>query len=263
MARPLIGVTSSLEQAAQGPWVQRYGMVPETYLLGVEEGGGTPLLLPPQPFDPDVVERVLGAIDGLVLTGGPDVDPALYGAERDPHTQPPRHDRDAWEGALATAAIRRGVPVLAICRGVQLLNAVLGGTLVQHVPDVTGADHGNEPGAFARTDVEIVDGTRVRDVLGAVGSRLTVHCHHHQALDRVADGLLVAARSADGVVEAVESPAHAFVVGVQWHPEQDAADRRLFAALVAASVLRGSGDSASQEPNPLIREESPAGSARG
>ncbi len=233
--RPLVGVTTYLERAVQGPWDERFALVPETYLLGVEEGGGTPLLLPPQPFDDAVVERVLDAVDALVLTGGADVDPARYGAERGPHTQTPRLDRDAWEAALTERALARDLPVLAICRGVQLLNTVLGGTLAQHVPDLTDADHGEAPGAFAPTDVEVVDGTRVRDVLGAVGDRLTVHCHHHQVLDRVADGLVVAARSADGLIEAVESPEHAFVLGVQWHPEQDAADRRLFAALVTAA----------------------------
>ncbi len=234
--RPLIGISSYLEVARQGPWEQRYGMLPETYLLAVEEGGGIPVLLPPQPFDEAVVERVLDAVDGLVLSGGADVDPALYGAERDPRTWPPRHDRDAWERALVLGAIARDLPVLAGCRGVQLMDAALGGTLVQHVPDITDADHGRTPGAYARTEVRIVDGTRVRDVLGAVGDRLCVHCHHHQALDRVAPGLVVAARADDGIVEAVESSAHRFVVGVQWHPEQDAADRRLFAALVSAAT---------------------------
>ena len=239
MARPLIGISSYLETARQGPWEQRYGMLPETYLLGVEEAGGVPVLLPPQPFDDEVVGRVLDALDGLVLSGGPDVDPTLYGAERDPRTGAPRHDRDAWEAALAAAAVERDLPVLAICRGVQLLNAVRGGTLVQHVPDLTDADHGNTADAFARTEVEIVDGTRVRDVLGAIGDRLTVHCHHHQALRDVAPGLRIAARAGDGIVEAVESDDHRFVVGVQWHPEQDAADRRLFGALVgAASTVR-------------------------
>lgn len=245
MASPLIGVTTYLEQAVQGPWDERFGLVPETYLLGVEDGGGAPLLLTPQPFDDAVVDRVLGALDGLVLSGGADVDPARYGAERDPRTQAPRHDRDAWELALLAGAIERDLPVLAICRGVQVLNTALGGTLLQHVPDVTAADHGEAPGAFAPTDVVIEGGTLVRDALGSVGDRLTVRCHHHQALDRVAEGLVVAARSADGIVEAVELPSATFVVGVQWHPEQDAADRRLFRALVAAASVRSAAVSRS------------------
>jgi putative glutamine amidotransferase len=233
--RPLIGVTTYLERAVQGQWDERFGLVPETYLLGVEEGGGSPLMLPPQPFDDAVVGRVLDAVDGLVLSGGADVDPARYGAERGPHTQAPRHDRDAWETALVLAAVERGTPVLAICRGVQVLNVALGGTLAQHVPDITPIDHGEAPGAFARTDVSITGGTLVREVLGSAGDRLSVHCHHHQVVDRAADGLLVAARAADSLIEAVELPGKPFVVGVQWHPEQDEADRRLFAALVEAA----------------------------
>lgn len=243
--RPLIGVSGYLEQAAQGPWQQRYGMLPETYLAAVEAAGGVPVILPPQPATPDGVGRVLDAIDGLVLSGGADVDPALYGAVPEPHTQPPRHDRDAWEQALAAGAVERDLPLLAICRGVQLLNVTLGGTLHQHVPDITTTDHGDSPGDYARTEVAVVDGTLVRGVLG--DGRLGVHCHHHQSLDRVAASLLVAARSDDGIVEAVESRQHPFVLGVQWHPEQDAGDGRLFAALVRAAqqpVPAGAGDPA-------------------
>ena len=238
MAKPLIGVTTYLEQAVRGDWDERFGMVPETYLIAVEEGGGLPLLLPPQPFDDSDIERVLGAIDGLVVSGGADVDPGRYGAERGPHTDEPRYDRDDWEVELVLAAIERDMPVLAICRGVQILNVALGGSLVQHVPDVSDADHGQEPGGFARTDVAITGGTLVRDVLGSVGDRLSVHCHHHQVLDRVADGLVVSAHAADGLIEAVELPSKPFVVGVQWHPEQHESDRRLFAALAEAAVLR-------------------------
>jgi putative glutamine amidotransferase len=245
VAEPLIGVTTYLEQAVRGDWDERFGMVPETYLIAVEEGGGIPLLLPPQPFDDAVVDRVLGAVDGLVLSGGVDVDPARYDADRGPHTDVPRLDRDAWETALVLGAIERGMPVLAICRGAQLLNVALGGSLVQHVPDVSDADHGRAPGGFARTAVTISGGTLVRGVLGSAGDHLSVHCHHHQVLDRVADGLVVAAHAADGLIEAVELPAAPFVVGVQWHPEQDEADRRLFRALVDATrspLLAASGD---------------------
>jgi putative glutamine amidotransferase len=236
-AQPLIGVTTYLEQAVRGEWDERFGMVPETYLIAVQEGGGIPVLLPPQPFDDAVIDRVLGAIDGLVVSGGADVDPARYGAERGPHTDDPRHDRDAWEIALVLRAIELDMPVLAICRGAQLLNVALGGTLVQHVPDVLpGGTHGGSAGGFSRTDVGISGGTLVRDVLGAVGDRLSVHCHHHQVIDRLAEGLTVSAHAADGLIEAVELPGEPFVVGVQWHPEQDEADRRLFAALAAAAV---------------------------
>jgi putative glutamine amidotransferase len=235
VARPLIGVTTYLEQAVRGDWDERFGMVPETYLIAVEEGGGTPILLPPQPFDDAVIERVLGAIDGLVVSGGADVDPGRYGAERDPRTDEPRYDRDDWEVELVLAAIARDLPVLAICRGVQILNVALGGTLAQHVPDISEHDHGRAPGGFSATDVEITGGSLVREVLGSAGDSLSVRCHHHQVLDRVADGLVVSARAEDGLIEAVELPASPFVVGVQWHPEQDEADRRLFRALAEAS----------------------------
>lgn len=239
MAEPLIGITSPLEVGRQGPWEQRYAMLPETYLLGVQEAGGVPVLLPPQPVSAPRIARVLDALDGLVLPGGADVDPGLYGAGRGPHTQPPRHDRDAWERALVLGAIDRDLPVLAICRGVQLMNAALGGTLVQHLPDVIGSDaHDPVAAGYGDMDVVVTDGTLVARVLGAVGTRLTVHCHHHQALDRLAEPLEVVARSADGVIEAVEAPGSGFVLGVQWHPEQDVADRRLFAALVDAAVRR-------------------------
>jgi putative glutamine amidotransferase len=235
VARPLIGVTTYLEQAVRGDWDERFGMVPETYLVAVEEGGGIPLMLPPQPFDDAVIDRVLGAVDGLVVSGGADVDPGLYGQAPGPHTDSPRRDRDAWEVALTLGAIERELPVLAICRGAQLLNVALGGSLAQHVPDLSEADHGRAPGAFARTDVQVTGGTLVRAVLGSVADRLSVHCHHHQVLDRVADGLVVAAHAEDGLIEAVELPAKPFVVGVQWHPEQHESDRRLFAALAAAA----------------------------
>lgn len=236
MARPLIGVTTYLEQAVRGDWDERFGMVPETYLIAVEEGDGIPLLLPPQPFDEETIGRVLDAVDGLVVSGGADVDPGRYGAERGPHTDEPRYDRDDWEVELVLGAIDRGMPVLAICRGAQLLNVALGGSLAQHVPDISEADHGRAPGAFARTEVEISDGTLVRDVLGAAGDRLSVHCHHHQVVDRVAEGLIVSAHAADGLIEAVELPSAPFVVGVQWHPEQHESDRRLFRALVDHAV---------------------------
>ena len=236
MVKPLIGVTTYLEQAIRGDWDERFGMVPETYLIAVEEGGGIPLLLAPQPFDDETIDRVLGAIEGLVVSGGADVDPGRYGAQRGPHTDEPRYDRDDWEVELVLGAIERGIPVLAICRGAQLLNVALGGSLAQHVPDISDADHGREPGGFARTDVEISGGSLVREVLGSIGDHLSVHCHHHQVVDRVADGLVVSAHAADGLIEAVELPTSPFVIGVQWHPEQHESDRRLFRALVNAAV---------------------------
>ncbi|MFD1715696.1 gamma-glutamyl-gamma-aminobutyrate hydrolase family protein [Amnibacterium flavum] len=233
---PLIGLTSYLEQASQGVWNYRAALLPEVYLIAVREAGGIPVLLPPHSPDPEAVGRVLDGIDALVLTGGADVDPALYGADRHERTQDPRHDRDAWESALLAAAIDRDMPFLAICRGAQLLNVTLGGTLHQHLPDVVGSEkYQPAPAVFGTVDVEVQHGSRLQRLLGSVGDRLTVHAYHHQAVDRVAEPLLVSARSDDGVIEALELPSARFGVGVQWHPEEDAADRRLFTALVDAA----------------------------
>ncbi|MDQ1513409.1 MAG: putative glutamine amidotransferase [Microbacteriaceae bacterium] len=230
---PLVGITASLEHADQDGWAERYGLVPETYLTAVERAGGVPVLLPPQPTGPSV-GRVLDAVDALVISGGADVDPARYGAAAHPRTDHPRPERDAWESALVLAALDRDLPVLAICRGVQLLNVALGGSLHQHVPELTATSHGGAAGVFARVEVAVEPASRLGRLLGRGGGRLAVHCHHHQAIDRAGRGLVVVARTADGLVEAVESPDHSFAVGVQWHPEQDRTDRRLFEALVAA-----------------------------
>lgn len=233
---PLIGLTSYLEPATQGVWSYRAALLPEVYLRAVIDAGGVPVLLPPQRAEPAVVGRVLDSVDALVLTGGADVDPALYGAEPHERTQAPRTDRDSWETALLGAAIERDMPFLAICRGAQLLNVALGGSLHQHLPDVIGSErYQPAPATFGTIEVDVEPGTRLDRLLGAVGDRLTVHAYHHQAVDRVADSLVVSARSEDGVVEAVEMPAARFGVGVQWHPEEDAADRRLFRALVEAT----------------------------
>jgi len=233
---PIVGVTTYLEQARTGVWDVRSAVLPEVYLKSVTDAGGIAVLLPPQPPTPEAVERVLDTVDALVLSGGADVDPALYGQDRDEHTSEPRSDRDAWELALLRGAIQRDLPFLAICRGAQLLNVALGGTLHQHLPDVVGTDR-YQPGGgiFGAVDVTVSGPSVLAEVLGGEAAGLTVQCYHHQALKRVARGLTVTAVSEDGVVEAVELSAATFGVGVQWHPEEDAADRRLFEALVAAT----------------------------
>ena len=179
---------------------------------------------------------MLGALDGLIVSGGADVDPARYGQAPHERTGSPRRDRDDWEAALLTAAIDAEVPFLGICRGVQMLNVALGGTLVQHLPDVVGTDaYQPAPAVFGATEVAVDPGSTLARVLEQGAAPLPVHVYHHQALDDVAPGLTVTARTADGVIEAVELETVPFGIGVQWHPEQDAADRRLFAGLVAAA----------------------------
>jgi anthranilate synthase component 2/putative glutamine amidotransferase len=210
-------------------WHREFALLHATYVLATERAGGCAVLLPPQAAGAD---EVLDRIDGLVLTGGADVDPARYGEVLAEHTSAPRTARDEWEIALARGALDRDVPLLAICRGLQVLNVVLGGTLHQHLPDVAGHEgHQPSPGVFGAVEVDIEPGTRTAEL---IGSRLRVSCHHHQALAWLAPGLKVTGRADDGTVEAVEVPGRAFAVGVQWHPEEDSQDTRLFAALVEA-----------------------------
>jgi gamma-glutamyl-gamma-aminobutyrate hydrolase PuuD len=198
----------------------------------VRRADGIPLLLPEGFEDGDASAAILDAIDGLILSGGADLDPASYGADPHPATDPPRPERDRFELALARGAVERDLPLLGICRGMQLLNVALGGDLVQHLPDLenTGV-HDPGAGLYQRRDVRMQDGTRLHELLGDSAS---VACHHHQALGRVAAGLTPTAWAEDGVVEGVEADGHRFCLAVQWHPEESQ-DNRLFDALVAAS----------------------------
>ena len=175
---------------------------------------------------------MLDGLDGLILTGGLDVEPSLYGAQRHPLTDPARPDRDAWELALFRGAEERRMPVLAICRGLQLVNVARGGTLHQHLPEVLGTERYRiGGGVFATNEVLVDDGTRLAALVGP--GALDVHSYHHQGIDRLGDGLVAAAHSDDGLVQAFVDTSGGHVVGVQWHPEENAEDRRLCADLVA------------------------------
>ncbi|WP_197508375.1 gamma-glutamyl-gamma-aminobutyrate hydrolase family protein [Mycobacterium sp. E802] len=232
-ARPVIGLTTYLQQAQTGVWDVQASFLPQIYFEGVSSAGGIAVLLPPQPADGDVVDRVLDRIDGLVITGGPDVDPARYGRQPHPATNAPDIARDAWEFALLEGALRRGIPVLGVCRGAQVLNVALGGTLHQHLPDVIGNTHHQQGNAvFGTSAVHTVPNTALAALIGETSD---AQCYHHQAIDLLGEGLVVSARDADGVIEAVEYPGDAFVVGVQWHPEETLDDLRLFAAVVDAA----------------------------
>lgn len=230
MPRPLIGITTYREIAAWGTWHVDATLLPAAYVDSVRSGGGTPLLIPP--LGPgDDASAIVHHLDGLILAGGADINPSRYSAEPHSATGRPRDDRDVSEMALLHAADDAGLPVLGICRGMQLMAVTSGGALLQHVPDVTGDDaHSPGPDSYGQLRVRTEPGSRVAAILGPA---VTVACHHHQS---VADhpGFAGVAWSGDGVLEALESPGDRFRVGVQWHPETQP-DRRLFQALVAAA----------------------------
>ena len=237
--RVVIGVTTYLEQAQTGVWDVQAAFLPKVYFEAINLAGGIAVLLPPQPVDDDIARAVIGRIDGLIIAGGKDVDPARYGQERLATTDEPRPDRDAWETALLTAAIATETPFLGICRGLQVLNVALGGSLHQHLPDIVGSDrYSLGGGTFADNEVFIAPETRVAALLHS-GETVVGKSYHHQAIDGLAEGLVVTARSDDGTVQAVEVEGVPFGIGVQWHPEHTPDDLRLFAGLVeAARVFR-------------------------
>ncbi len=227
---PLIGLTTYVETARWGAWEQPAALLPDQYLRAVHDGGGAAVLLPPEP---GAGASVLDRLDGLVLTGGPDLDPARYGQEAHVESGAPRASRDEWELEVCRLALARNMPLLAICRGAQILNVARGGTLHQHLPEQVGhTGHRPAPGTFGRTSVKLDADSAVGH---ALGPRVTVHCSHHQALDRIGAGIAVVGTAEDGTIEAVEIPGRRFAVGVQWHPEDDPTDRRIFAALVDAA----------------------------
>ncbi|SEG56307.1 anthranilate synthase component 2/putative glutamine amidotransferase [Nonomuraea solani] len=222
---PLIGITCYVEPATFTVWPDtRAALLPYMYVEQVVRAGGQPVLLPPAGRPADA----LRGLDGLILAGGGDIDPARYGQDAGQHTGYVRKFRDEAEFELLTAALDRGVPYLGVCRGLQVLNVALGGSLHQHLPDVVGhAGHGPAPGLFGHLPVRPTPGSRLAKVLGS--DPVTVPHYHHQAIDRLAEGLTVTATAEDGTIEAVELNAKAFAV--QWHPEA-ADDHALFEALV-------------------------------
>jgi putative glutamine amidotransferase len=237
VSRPLIGITTYAEEASFGVWRMPSALIPLDYVDAIERAGGRPMLIPPSELG---VAETLDALDGLVFTGGADVDPSLYGAEAHPTTDTPQTRRDAGELALLTAALERDMPTLAICRGFQLLNVARGGDLVQHLPDTGGNDeHKQVPGMFVQHSVDVKEGTRLA---GMVDERSEVASHHHQGVGRLGDGLVEAAWADDGTLEGVEDPSLRFAVGVQWHPEAGE-DEALFTSLVEeARAYRASRD---------------------
>jgi putative glutamine amidotransferase len=230
----VIGLSTYREEASWGVWSQRADLLHHEYADSVVAAGGAPVLLPPATGDLDHARAVVGRLDGLIICGGADLDPALYGQEPHERTAGWRPDRDAWEVALLRAAAEVALPVLGVCRGMQLMAAEAGGSLDQHTPDVVGhLGHGPAPGEFGSVKVSVSPGSRVAAL---VGPRLEVPCHHHQSV-REHPGFDVVARAADGTIEAMEAPGDRFCVAVQWHPEQST-ELALFRGLVAAASAR-------------------------
>jgi putative glutamine amidotransferase len=231
---PVIGISCYAQPASWGSWQRiQANLLPRRYATAVADAGGVPVLLPPVP---GIIE-VLGRLDGLLLSGGGDIDPARYGAARDARTDPANAARDDAEFALCAGALAAGLPMLGICRGMQVINVVLGGTLHQHLPDLVGTDeHSPQVSAYGSHLVTVAPASRLAEVLGRV--QLTVPTHHHQSADVLGAGLVATAWTADGVIEAAEFGPAAdgapFMLAVQWHPEAGE-DPSLFAGLVTAA----------------------------
>jgi len=226
VAKPLIGITTYVEAASWGHWDTEAALVPYDYVRAVERAGGRAVLVPP---DDEGNEEVLDALDGLIFSGGNDMEPGVYGADPHTATNGTNPERDLGELALLTAALERDLPVLAICRGFEVLNIARGGDLVQHLPDVVGhEEHRETLGEFSEHGVRVDPSSRIGEVRGPVMS------HHHQGIGKIGDGLREVAWADDGTVEGIEDPEKPFVVGVLWHPEAGE-DQRLFEQLVEAA----------------------------
>ena len=248
MSAPVVGLSTYREVSRHGVWTELSDLLPSEYADAVRVAGGVPLLLPVPPGWAtglaEAAAAVCGRIDGLVVTGGGDVSPTAYGAEPHPRTGGVLAERDSWELALLDAAAERGLPVLGICRGMQVMAVHAGGALHQHVPDVVGHD-GHNPGgdAYGPVDVATTPGSRLASL---VGTTVRANCHHHQAVAAHPGFTAVAVSEADGSLEAMEAPGDRFCLAVQWHPET-AADVGLFAGFVAAAqdFARAVADSSS------------------
>jgi putative glutamine amidotransferase len=244
--RPVIGVCTSLTHAAWGVWQERAALLPYDYMLAIQRAGALAVMIPPDAElerDPD---PALDLLDGLILAGGEDIDPACYGAERHPMTGASVPERDRVEIALARRAVERDIPVLGVCRGMQLINVAFGGTLKQHLPDDVGhEDHRRVPGSFDEADHDV---RLEENSLAARAAGELVHAtksHHHQGVERIADGFEVTGRSVlDELPETIEAPDRRFVLGVQWHPEVDQTSQVISALVEEARAYRSNRGSA-------------------
>ena len=244
MSRPVIGICGALEQVSWGAWTLLANVSPRSYARAVQAAGGMALLLPPDDAAAEAPGEMLDLLDGLMLAGGSDIDPASYGARPHPQTTGTRAERDRFELAMAHAALARDMPVLGICRGMELLNIACGGTLAQHLPDTIGSErHRHTPGSFADHEVRIAEHTLAARAVGA--TRGAVKSHHHQGVAELGDGVEVTGWSVeDQVAEAIELPAKPYALGVLWHPEEDQRSRVIASLVEAARNYRTAAEPA-------------------
>lgn len=235
----VIGIPAVHEPARWSVWDQPAHLVAASYVSSVKRAGAATLLLP---VDQDAMGTYLDRVHGVLLLGGSDIDPSFYGADRDPQLEATFPERDEFEIALVHAALERGMPVFGICRGMQVINVALGGTLSQHLTDSSGqTSHRRNRGSFAGTEHEVVldDGSLAAEAVGE--RRHIARCHHHQSIDRLGDGLVVTGRAGDGVAEALEAADGRWLLGVAWHPEADPRSR-VFEALTEAAASARDGE---------------------
>ena len=244
MTRPVIGICSAVESARWAAWEVVVNLSPRNYSLSVNRAGGMALILPPDDVLAEGPDEVLDMLDGLILAGGSDIDPAAYGAQPHPETGTTWPERDRFELGLGTRALERDMPVLGVCRGMEMLNVIQGGTLKQHLDDLSL--HRHTPGVFSDHGVRLEPGSLAARVVGA--ERTEVKSAHHQGLDQLGDGVVASGWADDGLVEAIELSDMAFAVGVLWHPEEDERSR-VVGALVEEARSRA-------RPEPRLREAS-------
>jgi putative glutamine amidotransferase len=240
VVRPVVGICTALERARWSVWDQQAYLLPRSYVDAVQREGGIALMLPPDESLAEDPDDLLDVVDGLILAGGADIDPGTYGAPRHPETRHTVPERDGFELALARRALERDIPLLGVCRGMQLMNVAAGGTLLQHLPESHGHhEHRRTPGTFdgADHDVRLADGSLVARAAGEI-----VHptkSHHHQGIDRIGEGFEVTGWSAiDDLPEAFEAPERRFALGVQWHPEADERSRLIATLVHEAAAAR-------------------------
>ena len=234
MSTPIIGLTTYRTPGQMTIYDGELTVLPAQYVEAVTRSGGLALLLPPQEVTPDQAVAIVQRLDGLLVTGGADINPHRYGQDAHPETQPPEDLRDTFEDALLTAALSHGLPILGVCRGAQMLNVHLGGTLHQHLPEVVHHDRYRVgDGVFHPEEMTIVEGSALHSILGSPTA--PGHVYHHQAIDQVAAGLTVNARGFDGTIQGVERTGAPWCVAVQWHPEENLDDLRVFRGLVEAA----------------------------